>query len=480
MSPGATPVRRVADGGADPGGEDPGIGAPLDMSDVAPGPRGRTARRFFYLLGLIVLAGLAVRVDFVRNAAPPVPALGDAHAYHVLADNLAHGRGYIRPYDYERLGHVIRSAEYPPAFPGVLAAVSLVGLRTVEQQRLAMCFVGSVTVVLIGLAGRRLGGQTVGLVAAAVAALHPMLFQADAALMPETIAALGGAAVVLLALRAARSPALGRWLALGAMLGALILARSEAAVLLPLMVLPMAWRVPGVDTRRRFVLAASAIGLAVAVVLPWTVRNALTFHAFVPVSDNVGSVARGANCELAYTGEYRGLWVTSVGDANGLSSVDPGNRCFSGFPIRPGVNEAQAAAELRSQGTRFARDHAGSVPGVMLVRLGRTLGVYRFDQQTAFESLEGRAVLWERVGTRVFQALALLGVGGAVILLRRRRSVWPLAAMVVAVVLTTMATYGNQRFRSSAEPAVVLLASVAIVAIGERLSVRARALSSTQ
>jgi 4-amino-4-deoxy-L-arabinose transferase-like glycosyltransferase len=298
--------------------------------------------------------------------------------------------------------------------------------------------------------------------------------------MPETLAALGGAAVVLVGLKAARSAALGQWVALGALIGASILARSEAVVLLPLLVLPLAWRVPGADARRRVVLAGAAIAVAVAVVLPWTVRNALTFHAFVPVSNNVGSVARGANCELAYTGQYRGLWVTSVGDANGLSSVDPQNRCFSGFPIRPGVNEAQAAAELRAQGMHFAFDHAGSVPGVMLARLGRTFGLYRFEQQTAFESLEGRNVTWERIGTREFQVLAILAVGGLVVLIRRRRSVWPLAAMVLAVIGTTMLTYGNQRFRASAEPAVILLASVAVVAVGEQLSRRLRPHNSTQ
>ena len=131
----------------------------------------------------------------MRDIAPPVPALGDAHAYHVLAENLAHGRGYIRPYDFERLGRTIRTAEYPPVFPAVLAAASLVGLSTIEQQRLADVLRrerhGSVDRV-----GRPpAGGRTVGLVAAAIAALYPMLFQADAALMPETLAALGGAAV---------------------------------------------------------------------------------------------------------------------------------------------------------------------------------------------------------------------------------------------------------------------------------------------
>ena len=142
------------------------------------------------------------------------------------------------------------------------------------------------------------------------------------------------------------------------------------------------------------------------------------------------------------------------------------------------MNEAQAAAELRSQGVHYARDHAGEVPGVMLVRLGRTFGLYRFDQQTAFEALEGRTVTWERrrhpglPGGRACSA-----IGGVVILIRRKRTVWPLVAMVLAVAGTTMLTYGNQRFRASAEPAVILLASVAVVAIGERVSIRFRRLN---
>ncbi len=458
-----------------------GIGEPLDLStlDAAGPPRG-SARRFWMLLVLIVLGGLALRVDYMRNVAPPVPALGDAHAYHVLGDNLAHGRGYIRPYDFERLGGRIPTAEYPPVFPGLLAAAASMGLDSVDQQRLVMCLLGSATILLVGLAGRRLAGPTVGLLAAAIAAIHPMLFQADAALMPETLAALAGAAVVLLALRARGSLATGRWVALGAVIGVSILARAEAVALLPLLVVPLAWRLRGADLRRRVGLGGAAIAVAVVVVVPWTIRNALTFHAFVPVSNNVGSVARGANCELAYGGQFKGLWVTSVGDANGLSSVDPQARCFAGFPIRRGVDEAAAAASLRTKGVRYALDHAGSVPGVMLARLGRTFGVYRYQQQTAFESLEGRNVNWERRGTRLFQLLAVLAVGGAVVLMRRKRPVWPLAAMVVAVVVTTMATYGNQRFRASAEPAVILLAAVAVVATGERLSRRAARSDSTQ
>ena len=108
MSAGATSVPSAADAGrAARVGRRGRKASPRRLTcpgRSAAGPRVGATRRFGLALGLIVLAGLAVRIDFVRNVAPPVPALGDAHAYHVLADNLAHGRGYIRPYDFERLG----------------------------------------------------------------------------------------------------------------------------------------------------------------------------------------------------------------------------------------------------------------------------------------------------------------------------------------------------------------------------------------
>jgi hypothetical protein len=73
-------------------------------------------------------------------------------------------------------------------------------------------------------------------------------------------------------------------------------------------------------------------------------------------------------------------------------------------------------------------------------------------------------------------------MAGTIVLVRRRRVVWPLLATYVLVVVTTAVTYGNQRFRMAAEPATVVLAAVALVWVGAavRARRRARALSSGQ
>lgn len=418
---------------------------------------GRTA----VLLALLVGVGLVIRLDVLHNGAPPVPAFGDGHAYHVLGDDLAHGDGYIRPYDFERAQRRVPTAEYPPTLPAVLALATKAGIGGETGQRTLLAIVGAVTVGLAGLVGRRLGGEAAGLVAAALAAVHPALINNDVSLSAEPLAACLGAAVLLAALAVWDRSSPWRWAVLGLALGIGCLARSEFLLLVPVLLVALGWHATGSPTAR---LRAGAIGLAVvvAVLAPWTIRNAVTFGRFVPVSNNLGSVLRGANCDLAYHGQFKGLWVTNVGDGS-TSTVDPTGACFSGFPIRTGVDEAAAAGELRDDGLAYARHHLDELPGVVAARLGRTVGLYRFDQQAGFAAVEGRDPARERRGTRTFQLLAVVGLLGLAAGGWRHRERWLPAAVLGAVLVTVAVTYGNPRFRSTAEPAVVVLAALAVV-----------------
>jgi hypothetical protein len=211
---------------------------------------------------------------------------------------------------------------------------------------------------------------------------------------------------------------------------------------------------------------ATTLAMIAVVLAPWVVRNQTTFDAFVPLSNNSGSVARGANCDAAYEGQFKGLWVTNV-SLDGTEGDPARAGCFEGFGISTdSPNEAQVAARLRAEGVTYAREHLGELPGVMVARVGRTVGLYRFEQQTNFAAAEGRNVTWERRGTRGFQLLAVVGLTGAVVALVRRRFPWRRALLLVppAAVLAVVAiTYGNPRFRAAAEPAIVVLAALAVI-----------------
>jgi 4-amino-4-deoxy-L-arabinose transferase-like glycosyltransferase len=427
----------------------------------------RPTRNFLVALVAIAVVALVVRIAFVLVVDPKLPDPGDATAYHLLANNLADGRGYIRPFDL-RLLHVARpTAEYPPLFPALLAVPSFLGAKSVDAQRVFLCFVGTGTVVLIGFLGRRVGGPIVGLVAAAIAALYPMLFLSEAVLMAESVYVLLVTAALLLASRAADAPTPWRFAALGLVIGLSALARAEGLFFAVVLVIPLALGLRSLATKRRVLLAAIAVAVSVLVVVPWTVRNAVRLHAFVPISNNIGTAVDGANCDLTYSGTQIGLWRETFSQFGDSARRRPqAEACFEGFDIgKRGFEEAEVANKHRSDGIRYARDHLSRAPLVVAVRELRTWGLYAPRQQIDFESLEGRPKGWQGLGTVMYWVLLPLAVVGAVLLCRRRARVWPLLSAGVVVVLTTALTYGQQRFRVAAEPSVVVLAAVSVAAV---------------
>jgi 4-amino-4-deoxy-L-arabinose transferase-like glycosyltransferase len=302
---------------------------------------------------------------------------------------------------------------------------------------------------------------TVGVVAGLIAACYPMLFLPDATLMSESLFVFFVALALLLSYAVIDRPTPLRFAALGLVLGFATLTRAEAIVLGAFLVIPIAWRVRDATILRRVGLAALVVVVAVVVVAPWSIRNQRTFHSFVPVSNSLVQIVDGANCRLTYSGPYLGSWRSTFGNADAN-----GHECFEGFNgSEPGFDEAKAAEVSRRDGLEYIRDHLGDLPKVSVARLLRTFALFRPAQQTRLEALEGRPLDWEQAGTGMYYVLAIAAIGGFVVMLRRRATLWPLAAAVLTVVLSSILTYGTQRFRITAEPAIVVFAAVGLVAL---------------
>jgi 4-amino-4-deoxy-L-arabinose transferase-like glycosyltransferase len=428
---------------------------------------GRDSRGFLVALGAIALVAFAVRVVFIVAVDPTVPALGDASAYRLLAEQLAHGQGYIRPFD-NLLLHVQRpTAEYPPLFPLLLSLPVRAGLHSVEQLRVFVAFVGAGTVALVGLLGRRVASPAVGVIAAALAAVYPMLFLGEATLMAESLYVALVTTVLLAAYRAFDHPTPVRFVVLGLAIGLATLTRAEGFLLGIVVVIPLALWLRDLPRRERVGGAAIALGIAVAVLLPWTIRNLARFHTLVPVSNNVSTLVDGANCDATYHGPQIGLWRETFSQNDTRSATVPqAQACFEGFDIAdPHFDEARAARTHTRAGLSYARDHLSALPKVAAVRVLRTWGAYAPRQQIDFESLEGRPRAWQLRGTVMYWILVPFAIAGAFVLRRRGRLLWPLAATAVTVTIVAAATYGQQRFRIAAEPAILVLGAVALDAI---------------
>jgi 4-amino-4-deoxy-L-arabinose transferase-like glycosyltransferase len=387
-------------------------------------------RSFGGRLALCAAAGLVVRLVYVLGPGRHVVGFGDYHYFHSMANALARGEWFAG------------NATHPPVWTLLLGVVSWVGDGVGELAHRAVgCFVGAVVIVLVGLLARRVSGsERVGLVAAVIAALYPVLIGADGSLMSESLYGAFVLGALLLALRLRSSPDVRVAVALGVVIGLAALTRSEGLLLLLLLALPAArgWK--------RF----GACVLACFVVLtPWLVRNWAEFDRPVLISANDGSLLAGANCRLTYHGVDLGLWTTN---------------CLS---PRAFANEADQAARWRSEGASYAGDHAGRVPVVMAVRVLRTFDLYQPWRMTPFA--EGRWLKMDKAGVIAYWLLLPFAMAGAWLLWRRRRfELLVLLAPVTLVVLQSALGYGFPRFRHAADLVMVVLAAGALVALLDR------------
>lgn len=361
----------------------------------------------------------------------------DAPYYSQTAITLADGHWFVdlagRP-----------AAEHGPVTTLLLAPASWMDSPE-DWQRLVTVVTGVATVVVIGLVGRRLGGERVGLVAAVIAALYPGLWLNDGLVMSESPGALTVALWMLAALvwQARPTPV---WAAvMGVAAGVATLTRPELGVLIVAGVVA-AWWVGG-DRRRLLAALAAAGGLLV--LAPWVAFNLGRFERPVILTTNDGTTLRGANCDPTYEGR-----------ALGSAAIE----CLAIDPDVAGMEGSLRSARWRGDGIEYARDHAGRLPVVVLARLGRSLDLYGLAYQVDEDAREGRP----RWGS--WAAVVSFWVLGALALVGQRRATpfgrFVLWAPVAAVLLTTVVFYGGHRVRAAMEPSVVLGAAVGVALTG--------------
>jgi 4-amino-4-deoxy-L-arabinose transferase-like glycosyltransferase len=410
-------------------------------------------------LTAITAIGLVVRVVYVVGFRRDHTVSGDPYFYHYGANLLVHGKGFIAPLQYIVLHIRLDAADHPPLYILFLAIPSAFGLGTTIVHMLWSACLGTATVALAGVVGRKVAGNRAGLIAAAIVALSPNLWVYDGAVLSETMAIFVATLALLMAYRAWEQPTWRRLGALGAVCGLAALARSELILLVPALLWPVALLAEAAPRRVRLARAGAVTLVAMVVITPWVGYNLARFRHPVLLSSQLETTLAGSNCADTYSGADLGLFTQT---------------CLDLYPHDPHEEESVTAQTLRKGAQHFIRTHLSRVPVVMGARVGRVTGVYRVAQEIDLDVfVEGRERPLAITGLIVGYATGIAAIAGAVVLRRRRGPpVFPLVVLPAVVLVTVALTYATDRFRASAETALAVLAAVALDAIWQRVRTR--------
>jgi hypothetical protein len=325
----------------------------------------------------------------------------------------------------------------------------------VVAHRLASGLAGAVGVVLLGLVARRLAGDRAALLAAALAAVYPMLWINDGMVLSESLYVPMVALALLGAYRFWDRPDVAGAALLGAGVALAGMTRAEALLLGPLVAIPLAWgrrdEVGGVGGVVQRVAVAGAA--CAALVVPWLGYNVARFEEPTFMTAGTGAVLSAGSCDVAYDGAFVGYY---------------GANCFQQYVDQgwvqwpdPRSEESVRDVPSREAAVRYIRENLGDWPRVAWFRVGRMWQLYKPAQDVDLDvNVEGRGRAPSELGLVMYAALVPAGIAGVVIVKRRGLPISPLLAPALVVSLTAALSFGVTRYRVPADAALVVAAAV--------------------
>lgn len=421
------------------------------------------------ILVLILLVGGGLRVAWVAHAGVAPGFTGDPQAYLLQGETLARGKGYTNPLidienkirERKHEAPIPRqpSSFYPPGYPAFIAGVAWTVWHTpipdgdlVRAIEYVQALIGVLTILLAFALARRVFGDRVALVAAAMAAFYPNFITTTATLQLETVFIALSLATLLVLLPAATGDdsRVARLVVGGAMIGVVTLVRPTIGLLLfAFLATRLLARRPRKETLVAFTIVVTAM---VVVVLPWTVRNAVKLHAFVPISTGIGpALCMSRNVEA--TGGFDiGILERQCQPQHvtGVSAREDG--AVNTFATRRAVHWVvdHPVDELRMWFWRTDLAYQGDTSGLSEIR--HTMDPRWYDAAAALSDGASYMVL----------GFAVIGV---IVLARRKRPEGTfLLASTIAFAAVPIILFGDPRYRVPAEPLFVILAAAGVCA----------------
>lgn len=187
--------------------------------------------------------------------------------------------------DFKTFVSDINHFGHPPGYPILLAAIFKVAGESDTAIQVVQIFFDAIAVVLLLLIALELVPYGVAVIAAILAAISPQFAYTSVVLLPDSLVVAPILAAIYFLIRARRNPRLINFFIAGALIGISCWLRANS-LLLPLFLAATAALL--VEREKRLRAAAAVVAGAVLLIAPITIKNAIVYKRFVPLSLGAG------------------------------------------------------------------------------------------------------------------------------------------------------------------------------------------------
>jgi hypothetical protein len=412
---------------------------------------------------IIVLAALGLRVGYTLSQTQKIPpevlrAVPYLYEPGNIAYSIAQGHGFGSPFRAD----TGPTAWVAPVYPYVVAGFfKIFGIYSYHAFLAAISLnmlCSALACVPLYYAGKRIGGLGVGAGAAWLWAAFP-----NAIIIPfqwiwdTSISTLLAATILWATLELAESRRIRDWIGYGLLWGVTLMTNPTLASLLPMLLAWLAWRASLANRAPRETrlwiknMAISAMVIALCCV-PWTIRNYIVFHAFVPTRSALGFQLWIGNNE--HYSDRWAVWKDPLDDQDEREKyVAMGEMAYMAEKRREAIEFmlTHPRWEARTISRRFVATWTGSATPIV-------------------DFVETHSFVIR--GLLVSNLLAGICALAGIIVLWRKKSLYAFPVSVFPVVYP-FAEYLAQallRYRHPIDPIVMLLTAIAIAELWRSLA----------
>jgi 4-amino-4-deoxy-L-arabinose transferase-like glycosyltransferase len=406
-------------------------------------------------LWLIVAAAVVCRVGYAYQQSREIPARALASVPFEqetgnIAMAFATGKGFSSPMRRDTGPTAWLTPVYPLVVAGIFCVFGVFTLHAFYAAAALNILFSAATCVPIYLAGRRMAGIGAASIMAWLWALFP-----NAIVIPfqwiwdTSLSALLAATILCATFALIESERLRDWCAYGFLWGFALLTNPALGAALPLLAV---WAVHRERRamRGRFIRPAVALMIAVLCCVPWTVRNYVEFHRFIPLRSNFPfELWLGNNKVFDDRSPDVTARVTRYEEERRY--VQLGETAFmkEKWDLATEFMRTHQRLEARLFGWRFMDFWLGSFhpirdfenAGSAWIRM-----IFAFNLLTAVGSVIGIAVLWRA----------------------RTPYVFPAAIFILAFPFVYYATHASLRYRHPIDPIILMLTAIALTGAKRR------------